>query len=196
MALAFRPLVPELMDELGAVLRGSWGASCWCIYPRLTAAQAREPTGAGSQNQRRRKAMAALAKRKPAPGLLAFDGEEVVGWVAIAPRREYARIEASRATPRVDDRDVWVIPCITVRRTARGRGVAVALIRAAVAYAGEHGAEIVEAYPRAGKDRAADDSVYFGTEVLFRRAGFRLVRGPLAGLPRNWQPRVAMRATA
>jgi GNAT superfamily N-acetyltransferase len=113
----------------------------------------------------------------------------------VAPRTEFARIEASRATPRFDDLDVWVIPCITVRKRARGRGIAVALIRAAVAYATKNGAPAVEAYPRAGAERTGDDNVYFGTEPLFRRAGFRVVREPLADRPRNWLPRVVMRCT-
>ena len=193
--LVFRPLTPKLMDDLGLVLRGGWGASCWCMYPRLTAAQMRELPGPGSGNQRRREAMTKLARRKRAPGVMAFEGDDPVGWIAVAPRKEYARIETSRATPRVDDEDVWVIPCITVARTARGRGIAVALIRAAVAYAAEHGAPAVEAYPRAGTERTNDDNAFFGTEPLFRRAGFRVVRGPLADRPRNWLARVTMRAT-
>ena len=45
-------------------------------------------------------------------------------------------------------------------------------------------------------DRVGDDSAFFGTELLFRRAGFRVVRNPLPGLPRNWTPRVAMRCDA
>jgi GNAT superfamily N-acetyltransferase len=139
--------------------------------------------------------MTKLSRRRRAPGLIAFEGDEPVGWIAIAPRRELARIEASRATPRVDDQDVWVIPCVTVRKTARGQGIALALIRAAVAYAFEHGAPGVEAYPRAGTKRTSDDNAYFGTEPLFRRAGFRVVRKPLKNVPRNWIPRVTMRAT-
>jgi hypothetical protein len=59
----------------------------------------------------------------------------------------------------------------------------------------EQGASVVEAYPRAGEDRTGDGNVYFGTEPMFRRAGFRVVREPLEGLPKNWVPRVAMRAT-
>lgn len=71
-----------------------------------------------------------------------------------------------------------MIPCVTVRKSARGRGVALALIRAAVAYAAKHGAPAVEAYPRAGSARTADDNAYIGTEPLFRRAGFQVMRGP------------------
>jgi GNAT superfamily N-acetyltransferase len=140
-------------------------------------------------------AMAKLAGRPYAPGLVAFEDDEPVGWIAVAPREELGRVVASRATPPVDDQAVWVIPCVTVRKTARGRGIAVAAIRAAVAYAVEQGASVIEAYPRAGEDRTGDDSVYFGTEPMFRSAGFRVVRQPLEGLPKNWSPRLAMRAS-
>ena len=193
--LAFRPLTPRLMEAMGEVFRSSWGRGCWCMYPRLTDAQLRELPGSGSATQRQRDAMTQLARRRRAPGLLAFEGDEPVGWVAIAPRTELGRIESSRTTPRVDDEDVWVIPCITVRKTSRGRGIAVALIQAAVAYAAEHGAPAVEAYPRAGGGRTGDDNAFFGTEPLFRRAGFQVVREPLDNAPRNWVPRVAMRVT-
>jgi GNAT superfamily N-acetyltransferase len=137
--------------------------------------------------------MTALARRKRAPGLLAFEGDEPVGWIAIAPRTEYRRIEASRATPRVDDQNVWVIPCVTVRPGARGRGIALALIRAAVRYARKQGAPAVEAYPRAGSARTKDDNAYFGTEPLFRRAGFRVIRKPLERRRGNRVRRVTMR---
>lgn len=190
--LDVRPLTPGLMDELGAVFRGSWGRGCWCMYPRLTDAQLRELPGTGSASQRKRDAMTKLARGR-APGLLAFEGDAPVGWIAIAPRSEFGRIEASRATPRVDDIDVWVIPCVTVSKTARGRGVALTLIQAAVAYARENGAPAVEAYPRAGTARTGDDNAYFGTEPLFRRAGFEVIREPLKNRPRNWLPRVTMR---
>jgi len=184
------------MDGLGDVLRGSWGYGCWCLYPRLTDAEVRALPGKGSLSDRRRQALAKLARRRRAPGLLAFEGDQPVGWIAIAPRPELARVAASRATPPVDGQDVWVIPCVTVRKTARGRGIALVLIRAAVEYAAQHGAGIVEAYPRAGSVRTGDDNAFFGTEPMFRRAGFKIARGPLPDRPKNWTPRLAMRIDA
>ena len=192
-ALVFRPLTPELMDDFGAVLRGNLGAGCWCMFPRLTQAETIALPGEGSISLRRRRVMTELAKRDLAPGLLAFEGDEPVGWVAVAPRGELNRVDRSRATPRVDDTDVWVIPCITVRKDVRGRGIAVALIEAAVQYAAQHGAPAVEAYPRAGDERTGDDNAYFGTEPMFHRAGFSVVRGPLEKRPRNWIARVTVR---
>jgi GNAT superfamily N-acetyltransferase len=139
--------------------------------------------------------MSHLAGRDLSPGLLAYEDGEPVGWIAVAPRTELTRIVRSRTTPPVDDEPVWVIPCITVRKAHRGRGIAVALIGAAVAFANEHGAPAVEAYPRADGVRTGDDNAYFGTEPLFRRAGFQTIREPLQDRPRNWVPRVAMRIT-
>ena len=188
-----KPLAPELMDDFGTVLRGNFGAGCWCMFPRLTDAQMRELPGTGTLSPRRREAMTHLASRELAPGLLAFEDGEPVGWIAVAPRSELTRIVHSRATPPVDDEPVWVIPCVTVRKAHRGRGIAIALIRAAVEYAGKHGGPIVEAYSRADGERTGDDNAYFGTEPLFRRAGFQVVREPLPNRPRNWLPRVAMR---
>ena len=188
-------LTPARIDDLGAVLRGSWGAGCWCMFPRLGTEEARSLPGKGSETARRKAAMTGLARRRRAPGLLAYLDGEPVGWVAVAPRPELVRIERSRATPRIDDVPVWVIPCITVRPSARGQGVAVELIRAAVAYAGAQGAEAVEAYPRASNARVHDDQAFYGTEKLFRRAGFRVIAKPRRDLPKNWTPRVTMRAT-
>jgi GNAT superfamily N-acetyltransferase len=176
------------MDCMGEVLRGSWGAGCWCMFPRLGTA-----AGQGLGSRGRREAMTRLARRRRAPGLLAFEGDEPVGWIAIAPRKELRRVDASRATPRVDDVDVWVIPCITVRPSARGRGIALTLIREAVAYAKRQGAPAVEAYPRAGSARTKDDNAYFGTEPLFRRAGFRVIRKAPSNAPRSRVRRVTMR---
>ena len=191
--LEIKPLTPDLMDAMGVVLRGSWGSTCWCMYPRWTDPQMREQTRGGERGPRRREAMTDLAGRNVAPGLMAFEGDQPVGWIAVAPRDELTRVARSRATPPVDDEPVWVIPCITVRRAHRGRGIASALIRAAVEFAGEHGATAVEAYPRAGGERTGDDNAFFGTEEMFSRAGFQVVRAPLEGRPRNWLPRSAMR---
>jgi GNAT superfamily N-acetyltransferase len=126
---------------------------------------------------------------------VAYEGKEPIGFVSLGPRYDFARVRNSKATPPVDDVEAWVIPCITVRRGHRGKGVAVAMLRAAVDYAGKRGAPAVEGYPRAETKRLHDDFAFIGTEAMFRKAGFRQVRGRLTGLPKFWAPRVTMRKT-
>jgi GNAT superfamily N-acetyltransferase len=191
--LQIHPLTTGRMDDLAGVLAGGWGASCWCLFPRLTEAETRSLPGEGPLAGRKRRAMTALARRRRAPGLIAYADGEPVGWIAIAPRVELHRVAASRATPPVDATAVWVIPCITVRANARGRGVALALIGAALDYARSWGAPAVETYPRAGAAKVDAANAYFGTEAMFRRAGFEVVRGVIAGQPKSWLPRVTMR---
>jgi GNAT superfamily N-acetyltransferase len=197
--LTIRPLTAAHVDDVKTVTRGTWGATCWDLFPRYTAKQQREMgianLGPGTAEARRRAALAKLARRRSnSAGLVAYQGKEPIGWVSLGPRFDFTRIENSKATPPVDDVAVWVIPCITVRRGHRGKGVAIAMLRAAVDYASEHGAPAVEGYPRADSKRVHDDFAFFGTEAMFRKAGFRRVRGVLPKLPKGWTPRVTMRA--
>jgi GNAT superfamily N-acetyltransferase len=180
------------------VTRGTWGSTCWDLFPRYTPAQQRAlgivGGGPGTAEKKRREALAKLARRrKNSPVLVAYEGREPIGFVSLGPRYDYSRVMNSKATPPVDDVEAWVIPCITVRRGHRGKGVAVAMLRAAVEYAGERGAPAVEGYPRADRKRVHDDFAFIGTEAMFRRAGFRKIRGILPKLPKGWAPRVTMR---
>jgi GNAT superfamily N-acetyltransferase len=198
--LTIRPLTAARVDDVKTVTRGTWGSTCWDLFPRYSGAQQRAlgitGGGPGTAEKKRREALAKLARRrKNSAGLVAYQDGEPIGWISLGPRYDFSPLAKSRATPPVDDVAVWVIPCITVRRGYRGRGVAIAMIRAAVEYAGKRGAPAVEAYPRADGKRVHDDFAFFGTAAMFRKAGFRKVRGVLPGLPKGWAPRLTMRAT-
>jgi GNAT superfamily N-acetyltransferase len=198
--LTIRPLTAARVDDVKTITRGTWGSTCWDLFPRYSAARQRElgitGSGPGTAESRRRGALAKLARRrKNSAGLVAYEGREPIGWISLGPRYDFSRVDNSRATPPVDDVPAWVIPCITVRRGHRGQGVAVAMIRAAVEYAGKRGAPAVEAHPRAAGKRVHDDFAFFGTEAMFRKAGFRKIRGVMPKLPKGWTPRVTMRAT-
>ncbi len=194
--LAIHPLAAARVEDVRTITRGTWGSQCWDMHPRYTASQKRELGMTGNDNERRRReVLAKLARRRRnAPLLVAYLDGEPAGFVSLGPRTDFAVVAKSRATPPLDERDAWVIPCLTVRRTYRGKGVAVALLQAAVRYAAERGAGAVDGYPRADGKRVHDDFAFIGTEALFRKAGFRRVRGVLPKLPRGWTPRVTMRA--
>ena len=197
--LEVRPLTAARVDDVKTVMRGTWGVTCWDLFPRYTAAQQRElgitNPGPGTEAKRRAVLAKLARRRKNSAGLVAYSDAEPIGFVSLGPRTDYAVVEKSKATPPVDDLAVWVIPCITVRRGHRGQGVAVAMIRAAVQYAGKRGAPAVEAYVRAAGARVHDDYAFFGTRAMFDKAGFREVRGVLSGLRKGSVPRVTMRRT-
>ncbi len=196
--LTIRPLTAAHVDDVKTVTRGTWGSTCWDLFPRYAAPQQRAVGligGPGTAEKKRRELLAKLARRrKNSAGLVAYDGKEPIGFISLGPRHDFSRISNSTATPPVDDVPAWVIPCITVRRGYRGKGVAVAMLRAAVEYAAKRGAPAVEGYPRADAKRLHDDYAFVGTEAMFRRAGFRKIRGIMPKLPKGWAPRVTMRA--
>jgi hypothetical protein len=71
--------------------------------------------------------------------------------------------------------------------------IAIALTKAAVAFARKHGARAADASPRSGDERGADDNMVFGTEPMFKRAGVRVVRELLTHRRKTWPARRAMR---
>lgn len=154
--------VERLFGEKGAC------AGCWCMWPRLPGAEFRR--GRGARNKRALRWLVATGAR---PGLIAYRGGAPVGWCAVAPRAEYRRLERSRVMAKVDEQPVRSVVCFFVDRSARGAGVATALLRAAVEHATRRGAGIIEGYPHdpAGH-RLADTFAWFGRAAAFRRAGF------------------------
>ncbi|WP_033293249.1 GNAT family N-acetyltransferase [Amycolatopsis jejuensis] len=119
-------------------------------------------------------------------GLLAVVHGEPLGWVAVSPRADNPRLTRSRVMASDEPGAVWAITCFYVDRRGRRRGLASALLRAAVDYTAEHGADCVEGYPVADGARAANDR-YHGTTGMFTRAGFEVVqeRGPARALVRR-----------
>lgn len=198
--LTIRPLAASRAADVSLITQGSWGVGCWDLHWRFTSAGARAAGitgGATPEKERRRKeVLAKLARRRRnAPMLVAYLDDEPAGFLALGPRTDFDRVRASKATPPVDDAPAWVIPCITIRPEYRGQGLAVALLKASVDYASKRGAPAIEGYPRAEGKRIKDDLAFIGTEALFRKAGFRKVRGVMPDLPRGWAPRVTMRAS-
>jgi GNAT superfamily N-acetyltransferase len=196
--LEIQPLSPARAEDVRTITRGTWGTDCWDLFFRFGKEERLElhlSGGTKDENTtRRREMLARLARRRHAPVLVAYADGEPAGFVSLGPRTDYAEVERSRSMPRVDDVPVWVIPCMTVRKPYRGKGVALALLRAAIDYAREKGAPAIEGYPRKDGKRMSDGAVAIGTESLFKRAGFRKIRDLLPKPPPGSAPRVTMRA--
>jgi GNAT superfamily N-acetyltransferase len=139
---------------------------CWCLSYRLPSKENRELVGParGAEVER-------LLEDGPL-GVLAYQDDEVVGWAAVAPRRE-TTFATNRKIPHVDELDVWSVWCIRVRPGHRKSGISHHLLRGAVDFARDRGAPAVEGYPVDNRGQKVDLTMaYVGTRKLFEKAGF------------------------
>jgi GNAT superfamily N-acetyltransferase len=175
--LSIVPLTTDRLADLAALFeQGGDPKWCWCAYFRVRSTDFSK----GSKTRHRtvmEASVADVAAEGRAPGLVAYVGDEAIGWISIGPRDDYERLAHSRVLAPVDDSPVWSIVCFVVGRRSRGRGVARALLAAGIDYAREHGARMLEAYPveipKGGRIPSAD--VYRGTLSMFEAAGFAVV---------------------
>ena len=177
MAIRIAPLDAAIWPALETLFReGGDPRWCWCQYWRL-----RSKDFGAARVPELRERLRALAEGPLPPGLVALEGDAVparaVGWVSLGPRKDYERIVRSNVIPTIDDRPVWSIVCFAVASSARGRGVARALLDGAIDFARQHGAEALEAYPVLVDDGEGihPESAFTGTLPMFDRAGFTVV---------------------
>jgi GNAT superfamily N-acetyltransferase len=124
----------------------------------------------GEQN---RKALKKIVDSGEVPGILAYSGEQPIGWCSVAPREQYPALERSRVLKRVDDKLVWSVVCFFIGRAFRKRGLSVDLLQAAKRYVRERGGSVLEGYPVApGEKRTPDPFAYTGLVSAFQKAGF------------------------
>jgi ribosomal protein S18 acetylase RimI-like enzyme len=177
MKLTAAPLTPKRWPDL-ETLFGSKGCSfartCWCMEYRLTGSRPAPPPGT-TRAEVNRGALKALVDAGNIAGLIGYQGKCPVGWISIAPREEYARLKRSPVMGAVDDQPVWSIICFVVPTPFRKQGVAQALLQRAIAYAKQHGAQQIEAYPVDKPTRSNDMFMWFGAKSMFDRAGFEEV---------------------
>jgi GNAT superfamily N-acetyltransferase len=173
-ALEIQPLTAKRIPDLATLFdQGGDPKWCWCSYFRV---RGRDWTNATPAENRELLATAAR-RRDHAPGLVAYDEGSVVGWVSLGPRADYERLAFSRVLAPLDDVPVWSIVCFVVGRKSRGQGVAGELLAAAIDYARDHDATVLEAYPvdvPAG-ERIPSASAFHGTVGMFKQAGFTVV---------------------
>lgn len=165
----FEALTPERWQDLRALFgaRGACGG-CWCMFWRLARSQWERQKGAANE-----RALQALVEAGAEPGLIAYAGEEPVGWCAYAPREHYPALERSRVLKRVDAAPVWSISCLFIARAWRRKGLSSALLCAVAERARERGAQTLEGYPVEPRSPTADAFVWTGVASAFRAAGFR-----------------------
>lgn len=162
------PATAENWPQLGRVFgpRQKDPNSCWCQHFLR------------HEEADNRSALKREVQEQPVPvGLLAGRDDDVVGWTRVVPRSTLPGVMENRALCRIldDDPHAWWVSCFVVRREHRGSGVGVALLEAAVDWAAEHGASVLDGHPvdthgLAGTPSAS--AIFTGTLRMFHRAGF------------------------
>lgn len=172
------PDLVDLFERPGP--RGAWPrtSTCYCMFWRLAPAEYEAAFRQRSLENRRggpnKEAMEAIVADGREPGLLAYRDGASVGWVAVAPRSELARLghSAGLRTDEAEAPTAWSISCFYVHRAVWRQGVGSALLAAAITRARARGATTVEGYPV----RSGSVDPYTGFDTMFAKAGFQLAR--------------------
>lgn len=167
--LEFQPVTPERWHDLETLFgkNGAYGG-CWCMWWRVPRSEF------GKQgNQGNKTALKAIVDSGEAPGILAYASGQPIAWCSVAPREAFPSLERSRTLKRVDDQPVWSIVCFYVAKPFRRQGLMLKLLNAAIAYAREHSAKIVEGYPIVPRQTNVPAySSFTGILSTFQEAGF------------------------
>jgi len=170
--VAIHPLTSDRWDDLAALFdEGGDPKWCWCQFYRVRGLDWSNSSADGNRER-----LATLTRDGPPPGLVGYQDGRAVGWVSLAPRPAYDRLTHAKLLAPVDDKPVWSIVCFVVSRSARGQGVARALLDGAIAWAKREGATILEAYPSDVQGRKVPAAnLYHGSLSMFEDAGFEVV---------------------
>lgn len=170
--LAFAPLTPSRWDNF-VTLFSEHGVQngCWCTYWRLTRRQFHKEY----YGEKSKQLMHTIVLEGSIPGLLAYEGDQPIGWISVAPRQDFPSLDRSTILRSVDNQLVWSIVCFFIASAYRQQGLSTQLVAAAIEHARARGAEIIEAYPHCtSSSHSLPAERYMGTLSTFHKAGFHL----------------------
>jgi GNAT superfamily N-acetyltransferase len=171
--------------DLDAVF-GTAGVGARCRCQRYRLARGESFGGMPLEERIGRQLEQTAAGDRDAPstsGLVAYLGDEPVGWAAVAPRSEHQGLVRVFTVPWLGrdedpaDDSVWAITCLFVRAGHRRAGISRELAAEAVRFALDRGARAVEAYPIATTAVIAEE-LHVGTVPTFAAAGLVEVSHP------------------
>jgi predicted GNAT family acetyltransferase len=167
---------PLRRNDFGVIetLFGARGAcgGCWCMVWRSEFGGKRWRESLGEPN---RLAFERLVSSGSVHGVLAFDGKEPVGWCSIGPRGDFPGLARSRVLQTDWSETTWSVTCFFIPTRHRGKGVATAMLEAAVELAKTRGATAIEGYPQkmlASGAPLPGPFAWTGVPALFEHCGF------------------------
>lgn len=146
--------------------------SCYCMETHRT--QADEEWSARTPSDNRRDMSEAIQDGR-VTALLAFAGDDPVGWCNYGETTQLAGVLHRFKLEAADQEGVGSIACFVIAAPYRGHGVASRLLDAAIERLRWRGVRAIEAYPsRVGDDSA--QATYRGPLAMYERAGFEPYR--------------------
>ncbi|MGL4239417.1 GNAT family N-acetyltransferase [Tabrizicola sp.] len=175
--LRIHPLTPDLIPAF-TTLFGPQGAcaGCWCTGFRL-----RPKVRLAMTRDERRDAMLSRINQGPPPGLIAFQGDDPIGWMQIGPRADVpewnnpGRSSSPLPDAPPDDPAVWAVSCFFFRSAVRGQGLSHEVLAAGINHARRSGARVLEASPMDHAKQSKSVVLFVGSTSVFTKAGFREV---------------------
>lgn len=170
----FVPLTPErrqdylqFFDTRAFTDNSKW-SSCYCYFPIHDPARIEWQARTAAEN---RASVSDCITSGTTSGVLAYLGDEVVGWCHAGPWSMYPMLQE---IPETDTDRLGVIFCFVVAPGHRGQGVARSLLGAACDSLREQGLTAVRAKPLRNAQGAAAN--HLGPLSMYLAAGFEIVR--------------------
>jgi ribosomal protein S18 acetylase RimI-like enzyme len=182
--ISIQPLAPARVDdylrffdhERGPAFADNpeW-AKCYCHFYEVPRA-IDWPSLRGDAN---RIAMRARIEVGEMEGFLAYDGDEVVGWMNAQPRHKlphcFERMRIAAPPIAVPDHEAAVIVCFVIAPARRRSGIARTLLTQGVDRLAARGIRVVDAFPFKSGDSVASADHYHGSLSMFVDAGFTIL---------------------
>jgi GNAT superfamily N-acetyltransferase len=142
-------------------------AACYCHFFHADSAEKPFEERDGPEN---RAAACALLAAGRLRGYLAYVDGQPVGWCQAAPRTLIPNLQRDERLAIDDLNEVGSVVCFTIAAPYRHRGIARALLDAALDDFRRLGLVVAEAYPR--PQATGDANNYYGPLALYLQAGF------------------------
>jgi len=175
-SIRFEELRPDLWPAVEQLFgpNGACGG-CWCMCWRTPTYKAwLNIRGAGAK-----RAFRNLIEEGKARGMLAFVGDEPMGWCSFGPRLDFPVLQSIEAYRRDDIGNVWSITCLFIHRKWRGKGLSRGLLKGSIEAMRRQGVRIIEGYPvittKSGR-RVSASMAWKGPLKIFDEQGFKVVQ--------------------